>query len=261
MIRTILDGQLQDLSEQILHMWDFVDEAFAQGLLALKWRAASFCEAAIAYKPLIESARRDIEKQAFRVLTLQQPLGGRDLRFLAAVPAIATELERISEGGVGASRLLTQIFSLMDPNTHSTVDTEISGIETAQDHKPLLVAGAAEEVAMADLLALGKETRRVLGATLKAFAARDALAASTLWRKDNAIDEHYKKVRDELIALLTRVHTMPEMQDDERVPSRITYLLWLAHRLERVADYCAAVCERTAFIAEGTLITTLTQAS
>jgi hypothetical protein len=51
MVRTILDRQLQELSEQILHMWGFVDEAFAQGILALKWREASFCEGAIAYKP------------------------------------------------------------------------------------------------------------------------------------------------------------------------------------------------------------------
>ncbi len=92
MIRTILDRQLQDLSEQILHMSALVDEAIAQGLAALTWREACFCEVAIASKTLIESARRDIEQQAFRILTLQQPLGGSDLRFLTTMPAIATEL-------------------------------------------------------------------------------------------------------------------------------------------------------------------------
>ncbi len=89
MMRTILDRQIQDLSEQILHMSALVDEAFAQGLAALTWREVCFCEAAIASKTLIESARRDIEQQAFRILTLQQPIGGRDLRFLTTIPAIA----------------------------------------------------------------------------------------------------------------------------------------------------------------------------
>ena len=100
MIRTILDRQLQDLSEQILHMSALVDEAFAQGIAALTWREVCFCEVATTSKTLIESARKDIEQQAFRILSLQQPIGGRDLRFLSTIPAIAAELERIAAGGV-----------------------------------------------------------------------------------------------------------------------------------------------------------------
>ena len=41
----------------------------------------------------------------------------------------------------------------------------------------------------------------------------------------------------------------------------LTYLLWLADRLERIAGHCAAICERTVFIAEGSPITMLTLAS
>jgi len=111
MTRTVLDSQLQALSEQLLHMWALSDQAFEKGLEALKRRDPSLCQAAIAHQPQIEAARADIEKLAFRVLTLQQPLGGRDLRFVTAIPAIATELERIGEWGVEAARLLIQIFS------------------------------------------------------------------------------------------------------------------------------------------------------
>lgn len=261
MMRTILDRQLQDLSEQILHMSALVDEAFAQGLAALTWRELHFCEAAIASKILIESARRDIEQQAFRILTLQQPIGGRDLRYLTTIPAIAAELERIAEGGVDASRVLLQLFALMDPITNSTSDAALPGTNTTQDRKPLLMASKAEEVAIADLLTLGKEARRILGATLQAFAERSALAARIIWQEDNAINEQYEHMREELIALLTGVHTMPAGADDERVPLRLTYLLWLADRLERIAGHCAAICERTVFIAEGSPITTLTLAS
>ena len=112
MTRTALDRQLQDLSEQLLHMWALSDQAFEEGLEALKLRDPSLCQAAMSYKPQIESARTDIEKQAFRVLSLQQPLGGRDLRFVTAIPAIAAEVDRIGEGGVEAARSLMQIFSL-----------------------------------------------------------------------------------------------------------------------------------------------------
>lgn len=241
MTRTVLDSQLQALSEQLLHMWALSDQAFEKGLEALKRRDSSLCQAAIAYQPLIEAARADIEKLAFRVLTLQQPLGGRDLRFVTAIPAIATELERIGEWGVEAARLLMQIFSLREPRT--------SG-----DREVFPTAGESEEGAMADLLELGKEARRVLEATLKAFAARDARSASLILQGDNFILQRYESVRDELIELLTKMHTIPELRNDERSPKRITYLLWLAHRLARVSDHGNAICGRTVFIAEGKTI-------
>jgi len=123
------------------------------------------------------------------------------------------------------------------------------------------MASTAEEAAIADLLALGREAKYMLGATLQAFAARDVLATKTIWKEVDTIDEQYEHIRDELIALLAGVHATTEMQKDEHIASRITYLLWLADRLEHVAGYCAAICERAIFIAEGTPVTTLTRAS
>ena len=247
MIRTVLDRQLQNLSEQLLHMWALSDQAFEEGLEAIKRRDTSLCQSAITYKPLIEATRADIEKQAFRVLTLQQPLGGRDLRFVTAVPAIAADLDRIGEGGVEAATLLMQILSLREP-------------VASRDREAFSVAGEREEAAMADLLELGKEARRVLGATLKAFAACDARAASNIWPGGEII-QRYENVRDELIELLTKMHTIPELRSDERCPRRIAYMLWLAHRLARVAEHCNSICARTVFIAEGKTIEALVQAS
>lgn len=248
MTRTILDRQLQDLSEQLLHMWALSDQAFEEGLEALQRRDPSLCEAAMSYQPLIASTHADIEQQAFRVLMLQQPLGGRDLRFVTAIPAIAAEVDRIGEGGVEAARLLMQIFSLRE--------RPASG-----DPEAFSVAGEPEVAAMADLLELGKEARHVLGATLKAFAARDARAATLIWQGNTIIQQRYEQVRDELIALLTKMHTMPELRSDERSPRRIASLLLLAQRLARVADYCNLICERTIFIVEGITGETLVQAS
>ena len=245
MTRTVLDRQLQDLSEQLLHMWALSDQAFEKGLEALARRNPSLCQAAISYQSLIAATRADIEKQAFRVLSLQQPLGGCDLRFVTAIPAIAAEVDRIGEGGVEAARLLLQIFSLREH----------------QESEAFSVVGETEEGAMADLLELGKEARRVLGATLKAFAARDARSATLIWQGNKIIQQRYEHVRDELIELLTKMHTIPELHSDERSPRRIAYLLLLAQRLARVADYCNSICERTIFIAEGITGETLVQAS
>lgn len=238
MTRTVLDRQLKALSEQIIQLWDLNDQAFEEGLEALKRRDASLCQRAITYKPLIKSTRADIEKQAFRVLTLQQPLGGRDLRFVTAIPAIAAELDRIAEGGVEAAKLLIETFSLRE---HLA----------SRDRETFPITGELEEAAMADLLELGQEARRVLGATLKAFATHDARSAFIIWHEDKTITQRYEIVRDELIDILTKVQTIPELHNDKQCPRRIANLLWLAHRLARVEDHCNAICERTVFIAEG----------
>jgi len=248
MTRTVLDRQLQDLSEQLLHMWSLSDQAFKEGLEALQRRDPSRCQAAMSYKPLIEAAHADIEERAFRVLCLQQPLGGRDLRFVTAVPAIAAEVDRIGEGGVEAARLLMQILSLREHPANS-------------NREVFSIARETEAGAMADLVEFGKEARRVLGATLKAFAARDARSATLMWQGNELIPQHYAQVQDELIDLLAKMHTIPGLCDDEESPRRIAYLLLLAHRLARVADHCNSIYERTVFIAEGITKETLVRAS
>src|SRR5260370_41959850 len=144
-----------------------------------------------------------------------------------------------------------QLFSLMDPLTNSTKNAAIPGTNTAKDRKPLLMASKAEEVAIADLLALGKQAKRVLGATLRAFAECSALAARTIWQENDAIDEQYEHLRDELIALLAKVHTMAEWPYDERVHLRVSSLLRQADRMERIAVRCAAIGERPVVFAEG----------
>jgi phosphate uptake regulator len=248
MTRTVLDRQLQDLSEQLLRMWALSDEAFEEGLDALNRRDPTLCQAAMSDQTLIETTRADIEKQAFRVMCLQQPLGGRDLRFVTAIPAIAAEVDRIGEGGIEAARSLMQIFSL-------------GGFQESKEREAFSVSEEPEERAMADLLELGKEARCVLGATLKAFAARDARSATLIWQGNKIINQRYEHLQDELIALLTKMYTLPELRKKEEGPQRIAYLRLFAQRLMRMADHCNTICERTVFIAEGITRETLERAS
>jgi phosphate transport system protein len=46
-------------------------------------------------------------------------------------------------------------------------------------------------------------------------------------------------------------HDVPALQNDSLILQRATYLLWMAHKLERVGDHCSNVCERLLFIVEG----------
>jgi hypothetical protein len=197
MIRTILDRQLQDLSEQILHMSVCVDEAFAQGLAALTWRELCFCEVAIASKTLIDSARQNIEQQAFRILTLQQPIGGRDLRFLTTIPAIAAELERIAEGGVDAFR--QEADQLDQPPSWQWTSTVLSSLQTLfqflrlygalpQDH--LRVFSSSSREGLEEQLA--QENKRL--------TSHSATAAQFLQERNRAVQERAQSTAEQSIS-------------------------------------------------------------
>ena len=44
------------------------------------------------------------------------------------------------------------------------------------------------------------------------------------------------------------------MMEDPRTINRATYLLWVAHNLERTADRVANICERVIFTVTGELV-------
>jgi phosphate transport system protein len=98
---------------------------------------------------------------------------------------------------------------------------------------------------------LGNEARRVLQGTMKAFAARDGKAARYIWQEDDVVDVRYHLVRHDLMAMMAGAHAIPALQSDSLVLQRVTYLLWIAHKLERVGDHCSNICERIVFIVEG----------
>ena len=101
------------------------------------------------------------------------------------------------------------------------------------------------------MLELGKEARRVLQGTMDAFARRDAKAARYIWEEDDVVDVRYHLVRHDLMTMLEGGRAIPALQSDSRSLQRATYLLWIAHKLERVGDHCSNICERIVFIVEG----------
>ena len=108
-----------------------------------------------------------------------------------------------------------------------------------------------EASVMHGMLELGKEARRVLQGTMDAFARHDAAAARYIWEEDDVVDVRYHLVRHDLMTMLEGGRAIPALQSDSRILQRATYLLWIAHKLERVGDHCSNVCERIVFIVEG----------
>lgn len=237
MARTILDKELQDLSEQIIKLGALVDDALGKALEALETGDLAKSGMVIEADAMIDSLRAAIEEHTIRLLTLQQPLGGRDLRFLTSALSIAGDLERAGDGAAGIAQIILRMSPLRGSNGASESASESDEITEASVLK--------------GMLDLGKEARRVLQGTMDAFARHDAAAARYIWEEDDVVDVRYHLVRHDLMTMLEGGRAIPALQSDARSLQRATYLLWIAHKLERVGDHCSNVCERIVFIAEG----------
>ena len=245
MSRTLLDKELHELDAQILRLGSLVDDALGQALEALETGDLAEAGMVIEGDTIIDSLRAAIEEHAIRLLTLQQPLGGRDLRLLTSTLSIAGDLERMGDGAAGIAQIILRMAPLRSTST-SPVEFKVSpgksGSEAGQITEASIVHG---------MLELGKEARRVLQGTMEAFANSDARAARYIWEEDDVVDVSYHLVRHDLMAMLEGARAIPALQSDARILQRATYLLWIAHKLERIADHCTNICERVVFIVEG----------
>jgi phosphate transport system protein len=233
--RTILDRELQELDSQIRELGSLVDDALDKALQSLANGDLSLASRVIEADTLIDSLRVTIEEHTIRLLTLQQPLGSRDLRFLTAALSIAGDLERTGDGAEGIAQIILRMAPLKGSSQPVRSDRQ----------------EALEEHILQDLLTLGQEARRVLQGTMKAFADMDVAAARSIWQDDDVVDVRYHLLRHDLMTLLAGAHAIPALQNDSLILQRATYLLWIAHKLERVGDHASNICERIIFIVNG----------
>jgi phosphate transport system protein len=244
MARVVLDKELQELDTQIIRLGTLVDEALDLALEALQAGDLAKAGMVIEGDNIIDSLRATVEEHAIRLLTLQQPLGGRDLRLLTSALSIAGDLERTGDGAAGIAQIILRMAPLRS-NATLVDNGESSSVPTGENGE------VTETSILNGMIELGREAGRVLKGTMEAFANRDAKAARYIWEEDDVVDVRYHLVRHDLMAMLEGARAIPALQNDARILQRATYLLWIAHKLERMSDHCTNICERIVFIVEG----------
>jgi phosphate transport system protein len=245
MTRTLLDSELAELNSQILTLGNLVDDALGKALEALETGDQAKAGMVIEADTAIDKQRTTVEEHTIRLLTLQQPLGGMDLRYLTSALTIAGDLERTGDGAAGIAQNILRMEPLR-ATTLSQVAVHVSADAPASEEHNVTEAEIVHSV-----VELGREAQRVLQGTMMAFASRDVQAARYIWQEDDVVDVRYHLVRHDLMALMEGARAIPALQNDSRILQRATYLLWIAHKLERVADHSSNVCTRIVFIVEG----------
>src|SRR6266487_3086058 len=152
MARTVLDRELEALNGQIIRLGSLVDNALAKALNALEKGDLATAGLVIENDSLIDSLRMTIEEHTIRLLTLQQPLGGRDLRYLTSSLSIAGDLERTGDGAAGIAQIILRMAPLKT-NGASQVKVEDATSDGVEISESSILHG---------ILELGSEARHVL---------------------------------------------------------------------------------------------------
>jgi len=211
MLRETFEDQLRGLQDELLAMGALVDRAIERSIQALAGRDVKMAQEIIDDDALINQAQREIEERCLVLIATQQPMAS-DLRVIASVSSIATELERMGDHaeGIGKITLLMADQPLL---------------------KPLI-----------DIPRMAEKGRSMLRQQLEAFVRRDVEMARNSATGDEEVDALYDQIYRELLIF---------MMNDPRTISRATHLLWVAHNLERIADRTTNIGERVIFLVTG----------
>ncbi|GAB4563790.1 MAG: phosphate signaling complex protein PhoU [Anaerolineae bacterium] len=213
MVRQTLDRELQRLQDEVLTMGSMVEKALLESVDCLKRRDREGSRRIIAGDREINRKRFAIEHDCLTLIATQQPMAS-DLRTIAAILEITTELERTGDYAKG-----------------------ISNINLLMGDQPLIKP-------LIDIPRMAEKACDMLHRSLTAFAERDVEAAQQIPKEDDEMDALYNQVYRELLTI---------MMSDHSTIDQATYLLWAAHNLERAADRVSNICERVIFTVTGQL--------
>ncbi|RMF04497.1 MAG: phosphate transport system regulatory protein PhoU [Chloroflexi bacterium] len=212
-IRKGFEESLKRLQDDVLMLGSMVEEALVESVQILKNRDFDGSRRLIAYDERVNEKRFAIENSTLSLIALQQPVAA-DMRTLAAILEIATELERIGDYAKG-----------------------ICNINLMIGEGPLLKP-------LVDIPRMVEHARDMLHRALEAFVRRDLDTARAIPKEDDVLDNLYNQVYRELLTLI--------MADPTRM-DQATLLLWVAHNLERTGDRIVNICERIVFTITGSM--------
>lgn len=206
-----LDRSIEKLQKEILVMEDMVRKAIQGAVDSLISRDRANSQAIYGNDHLINSRRFAIERECLVAIATQQPTAS-DLRMLASILDLSGELERMGDYAKGIARVN---LMLGDEPLPQVTD---------------------------DLSRMAKLIVSMLEQSVRAFMAKDSVAARTIPEQDDEVDELFNRVYFQLIqGMIANPDTIDQA----------SHLQWAAHNLERVADRVTNICERTIFTVEG----------
>ena len=209
--RSGFDREIQLLQDEILEMGSLVEKQIGRSIEALKTLDHEGARRVIETDSEVDRMRFQIEEHAIQLIATQQPMAS-DLRTIVAALNVIVDMERMGDHAEG-----------------------IAKIALMHGDQPLLKP-------LIDIPRMAEIATSMLHRALDAFVRRDEAAARQVEDDDDEMDTLYDQVYRELLTY---------MLSDPRTIDRATWLLWVAHNLERIADRATNIGERVVFLTTG----------
>ena len=205
------DLKLAGLEEQVAFLANFASDMIRRSVDALKNRDLPASQQVIDDDDLADNKHAEIEDQCVHLIATQQPVA-RDLRVIISLLHIGVELERIADYAEGIGKISLAMG----------------------DEKPLKP--------LIDIPRMSEKAREMLHGSIDALLHRDLSIAEAVRLADDEVDALYDQVYRELLLY---------MIEDPRTIRQATFLLWVAHDLERIADRATNIAEQVVFLITG----------
>jgi phosphate transport system protein len=210
-----LRKRLKEIQDNVVMLADMVNVAIRCSIEALKNRDLALAQRIVTDDLKINHKRFEIEEECILLLKTER-LTESDLRLVVAVFNIIVDLERIGDHAEGIAKIAVMLGR-------------------KPPLKPLI-----------DIPRMADKASDMLQRSIQAFVSRNVEAAREIPCEDDEVDALHDQVyRELLIIMLGRATAI----------SQATYLIWVAHNLERIADRVTNICERVVFMVTGRMET------
>jgi phosphate transport system protein len=169
--RSAFHRELEHVQEEVLVLGSMVEKAVLRSVDALRNRDTAAARIIQTDDVLINKKRFEIEEEALMLIATQQPMAS-DLRRLAAVLQIVTDLERMGDYAAGIAQICIDIGD--------------------QPHVKRLI----------DIPRMAEKSVSMLRRSLDAFIELDVAAAESIAREDDEVDDLYQQVYRELLTIM-----------------------------------------------------------
>lgn len=209
-MRNKFDMQLDNMNEMLVEMGELCGKAISNATRAVADKDIEMAKVVIGEDEEIDQLEKDIERLCLKLLLQQQPVA-RDLRQISAALKMITDMERIGD--------------------------------QASDIAEILISGENQSiVAHSYLVEMASKTSEMVKKSVQAFVEKDLELTRKVILADNAVDELFDQIKEELILILGK---------EKNQGSEAIDMLMIAKYLERIGDHATNIAEWVEFSITG----------
>ena len=202
-MRNRFDEQLEQLNNHLLEMGALIERSIENATQAMINQDVEAAKASVTADHEVDQKEREIEALCLKLLLQQQPVA-RDLRLISAALKMITDMERIGDQA-----------------------SDIAGIVSYIAREPYIKE-------LVHLPQMGRNAIAMVRGSLDAYVNKDLDLARKVMGLDDAIDQLFDIVKDELI---------DHIRSDASAGSQAVDLLMIAKYYERIGDHAQNIAE------------------